>query len=198
MMTNPLLSSTPLPAFSEIRPEHVEPALNAQLEESRSQIAAITEADGPRTWDNLAAPLEIMQHRLAKLWSPVSHLNGVCNSQALRRTYNTCLPLLTRFHTELAQSRPLYAAFSDLQQQVDPATQPQQYKVVSNSLRDFRLAGVALAGNDKKRFADIMDELATLSARFEENVLDASNAWTCHITDPDRLTGLPEQTRERK
>ncbi len=195
-MKNPLLSSDLLPAFSDIQPDHVEPAIIAQLRDSRAQVESILADDGPRTWDNLAAPIEALRHRLDKVWSPVSHLNGVCNSERLREKYNTCLPLLTRYQTEMTQSEPLYEAYRELAQQIESNAYPDRHRVVSNTLRDFRLAGVALSGPKKARYAEIVDTLASLSAKYDENVMDAGNAWRCHITNASRIAGLPAQTVE--
>ena len=105
-MTNPLLSDQPLPAFGAIEATHVEPAVRELLEENRARIAALLDA-GADGWDTLVVPIERMHHRLARAWSPVSHLNGVMNSEALRAAYNACLPLLTTYHTELGQNEHL-------------------------------------------------------------------------------------------
>ena len=109
-MTQPLLSDDPLPAFSAIEPTQVEPALRELLDANRAAIAALLDS-GADGWDTLVVPLERMHHRLARAWSPVSHLNGVMNSDALRAAYNACLPLLTAYHTELGQNERLCAAY---------------------------------------------------------------------------------------
>src|SRR6476619_7451628 len=110
-MDNPLLHhDTPLPAFASIQPEHVEPAIRTVLDENRRTIGELLASDASG-WDAIIAPIERMQHRLARTWSPVGHLNGVANSEALRAAYNACLPLLTAYHTELAQDADLYAAY---------------------------------------------------------------------------------------
>jgi len=75
--------------------------------------------------------------------------------------------------------------------------QPGQRKILEDALRDFRLAGVALAPEPRARFRAIMQELSTLGAKFEENLLDATQAWRLHVTDEARLAGLPEGARER-
>ena len=195
-MTNPLLKDAPLPAFGEIEPGHVEPAIRELLDANRREIAGLL-ASGARSWDALVVPLEQMHHRLARAWSPVGHLNGVMNSDALRSAYNACLPLLTAYHTEIGQNEQLCAAYQAVADEEGARLDAEQRKVVDNALRDFRLAGVALPSEQKQRFRDVMERLATAQSKFDENVLDATNAWTRHVTDERELEGLPANTVRR-
>ena len=199
-MSNPLQSGQLLPRFDAIRPEHVEPAIRALLEESRARVAQLA-ADATPSFARVVEPLEDLHHRLARTWSPVSHLNAVANSAPLREAYNTCLPLLTEYHTDLAQSEPLYRAYAAIAGRESATLDPVQQRVVEHMLRDFQLAGVALAQEKKARFKAVMLELSALQSKFEENVLDATNAWTRLVTDPAELAGLNamivEQARTR-
>jgi len=195
-MTNPLLSDQPLPAFGAIEAEHVEPAVRGLLDENRAAIAALLDA-GADGWDSLVVPIERMHHRLARAWSPVGHLNGVMNGEALRAAYNACLPLLTAYHTELGQNERLWAAYQRVADRSGASLAPEQRKVVENSLRDFRLAGVSLPPERKQRFGAVMERLAIAQAKFDENVLDATHAWSRHMTDSAELEGLPANAIER-
>jgi oligopeptidase A len=145
----------------------------------------------------VVAPLEELQHRLSRSWSPVSHLNGVLNSAALREAYNACLPLLSDYQTDLAQSEVLYRAYLGVAETEGAALSAEQRRVLELALRDFRLAGVALDPARKQRFKAIMSELAQLGAKFEENVLDSTNAWTRHVTDATELRGVNEAIVEQ-
>jgi oligopeptidase A len=195
-MTNPLLTDSPLPAFGAMRAEHVEPAVRQLLEENRAAIAALL-ASGADRWDTLVVPLESMHHRLGKAWSPVGHLNGVMNSDELRAAYNACLPLLTAYHTELGQNAELCAGYQGIADRERAALGAEQRKVVDNALRDFRLAGVSLPAERKQRFGEIMERLATAQSKFDENVLDATNAWSRPVTDERELDGLPANAVHR-
>jgi oligopeptidase A len=195
-MTNPLLTDAPLPAFRTIQASHVEPAIRQLLEQNRAAIAALLEAGADR-WDTLVVPLERMHHRLAKAWSPVGHLNGVMNGDELRAAYNACLPLLTAYHTELGQNAQLCAAYQAVADREGPALGAEQRKVVENALRDFRLAGVSLPADRKQRFGEVMERLATAQAKFDENVLDATQAWSRHVTEEGDLQGLPANALRR-
>jgi len=189
---NPLLDLSPLPRFQSIRPEHVAPALDAVLEENRARINALAESSEPPGWRNFAQVLEDLDERLMKMWSPVSHLNAVMDSPALREAYEKALPVLTDYFTDLSHDERLFEKYKALRngdelEELDRA----QRRIVDNALRDYRLAGVDLPADDKTRFKAIQQELAALSNRFERNVLDATESWTLHVTDQARLAGLP-------
>jgi len=190
-MDNPLLGQEALPPFMRIRPEHVEPAVRELLSAHRLRIGELTALAQP-TFATVIEPLEELHHRTARAWSPVSHLNAVLNSQALRAGYNACLPLLSEYRTDLAQSEPLYRAFRTIAEQEGEALAPVQRQLIAHAVRDFRLAGVGLPAERKQRFKTAMLELAQLQSKFEENVLDATNSWTWHVSDQGELRGLNE------
>ncbi len=195
-MTNPLLQPTDLPAFSAIRPEHVEPAIDALLAQNRAALEPLLESGLPFTWDNFIRPLEDMSDRLNRAWSPVGHLNAVMNSPELRTAYNACLPKLSDYYTELGQNERLHQAYRAIKegleyQRLDAA----QRTVIDHALRDFHLSGVDLPEQQKARFKAIMQSLSQLQSKFQENVLDATQNWRKHITDEAELAGLPESAR---
>jgi len=195
-MTNPLLQAHTLPAFSEIKPEYVEPALDNVLEQAKIFVDDLLIKIKQPTWQNLAVPMEELDASIDQVWSPVSHLNSVMNSDELRVAYNACLPKLSEFGTELGQNEDLYKAYKTLASsaaydELDVA----QKKVIDNALRDFRLSGVELSQEDRDRFKKISQSLTERTAKFEENLLDATHAWKKHITDETLLAGLPESTK---
>ncbi|MGF1529611.1 MAG: oligopeptidase A [Candidatus Competibacterales bacterium] len=194
---NPLLTAYDMPPFGAITPEHVEPAVETVLADNRQRIEALLAATDHYTWDNLIAPLEELQDRLEKLWSPVSHLNGVMNSPELRAAYNACLPKLSAYYTDLNQHEGLFNAYRQIAAgEVYAHLDPAQRRVIDHALRDFRLAGIGLPAQRRQRYKAIMQELSRLQAKFQENVLDATQAWEKFIDDPEALAGLPESTLE--
>ena len=195
-MENPLLGQEPLPQFLKIRPEHVEPAVRELLSENRARIEELATVPQP-TFASVVEPLEELQHRISRTWSPVSHLNAVLNSDALRSGYNACLPLLSAYQTDLAQSEPLFRAYRTVAEQEGAALAPAQRQLLQHRVRDFRLAGVGLSPERKESFKTAMLELTQLQAKFEENVLDATNHWNWHVRDDGELTGLNEMLIEQ-
>lgn len=188
---NPLLQQSALPAFSKIAPAHVEPAIDQMLADCRQQVQAVLEQGQSPTWHNLVEPIEIVENRLNRAWSPISHLNAVQNSDELRAAYNACLPKLSDYGTEMGQNQALYQAYRQVAEK-DQSLNAEQRKALDNALRDFRLSGVALDGEAKARFKQNSAELSQLNAQFDEHLLDATQAWTKCIQDVSALSGLPE------
>jgi len=182
-----------LPPFSDIKAEHVEPAVDALLAECRSKVAAILNENETYTWDNLVRPIEDIDEKLSRSWSPVSHMNSVVNSDELRDAYNACLPKLSEYGTEMGQNAKLFAAYQQVRASNDFAKlDTAQKKIIENSLRDFELSGIGLNDADQQRYKTLMQELSKLTSKFEENVLDATHGWEKYIDDESMLAGLPE------
>ena len=195
-MNNPLLENEALPAFSEILPEHIEPALDEVLKQAKLAVDNLLSKLKTPTWETLVVPMEELDARIHQVWSPVSHLNSVMNSEELRAAYNACLPKLSEFGTDLGQNEDLYEAYkaiaiSDQYQLLDVA----QKKVIDNSLRDFRLSGVELSQTKRDQFKTISQSLSELTAKFEENVMDSTQSWQKNITDESLLSGLPDSAK---
>src|SRR5437868_1631927 len=167
-VTNPLLDFSGLPRFSELKPEHVTPAVDQLLAEGRTAIAAA--AGAPPTWEAFVAPLEDANERIGRAWGQVAHLHAVLDSPPLREAYNANLPKLSQYWTELGQNERLFANYKALS--ASPGFQTlsgARKRIVENALRDFRLSGAELAPEKKKRYGEIQEELSRLAAKFSEN-----------------------------
>ncbi|HXD35017.1 MAG TPA: M3 family metallopeptidase [Rhodanobacter sp.] len=193
---NPLLADDTLPAFSRIRPEHVEPAIDSLLADYREAIDALVAPAAPRDFATVMLTQERLEQRLARAWAPVGHLHAVADSEALRAVYGPAEEKLTEHAIELGQNRDLYAAVQALADAADFAALPRpQRALVEHALRDFRLSGVALDEPARTRFREIGVALSKLSTEFSNAVLDASEAWREHITDERDLAGIPDSGR---
>ncbi|OIO79254.1 MAG: oligopeptidase A [Hydrogenophilaceae bacterium CG1_02_62_390] len=193
---NPLLNFTGLPRFAEIKPEHVGPAVNQLLAEGRALVERLVAIDAAPDWDGFVAPLENGHERLARAWGQVSHLHSVLDSPELRAVYNDNLPRITQYYAELGQHAGLYRKYQGLRGQGNfKDLSDERRRVIENELRDFRLGGADLAEDQKARFLTIQEELAKLAAKFEENLLDATNAWDRFITDEAELAGVPDDAK---
>ena len=192
-MNNPLLKSNELPPFSHILPEHVRPAIESIVADNEQAIAALLASGRGRDWTSLQEPLDALDDRLSQAWSPVGHMNAVVNSEDLRAVYNDCLPLLSEYSTRIGQNRQLFDAYQALADSAEfGQLNSAQQKVINDTLRDFRLAGVALDDDKKARYGEIKKQLSELSSKYSDNVLDATMAWTKLVTDESQLSGLPE------
>jgi oligopeptidase A len=189
-VSNPLLDFSGLPRFAEIEPAHVAPAIDELLAQGRAAVAAVT--DAAPTWEAFVAPLEDANERIGRAWGQVSHLHAVMDSPALREAYNANLQKITQYWTELGQNEALFGKYKALHASAEfSSLNSARKKIVENAVRDFRLSGAELAADKKARFAAIQEELAKLSAKFSENVLDATNAFSI-IVEETRTKGIPE------
>ncbi|HYS57462.1 MAG TPA: M3 family metallopeptidase, partial [Burkholderiales bacterium] len=197
MTVNPLLDFSGLPRYGSVRPEHVAPAVDELLGENRALIARLTAKATATSWDEFADPLENANERLWRAWGVVAHLHAVDDGAAIRDAYNANLPKITRYRTELAQNLDLYEKFKGLRASMGfEELSRARRRIVENDLRDYRLGGAELEPRDKRRFGEIQEELATLEAKFSENLLDATNAFSALIADRGELLGVPEDVLE--
>jgi oligopeptidase A len=191
---NPLLAGGHLPRFDAIRAEHVRPAVEQTLSAQRAALARVEQVENPTfAW---ALELERIQEAVDRVWGPVSHLNSVKSNPEFRAAFNDCLGLITEFGTDMSQNEALYKHFVELDRRLIDAG-PQERRLIEHALRDFRLAGVALAPEGKARFREIMLTLAARQATFEQNLMDATDAFAHHESDRDALAGLPDTVLER-
>ena len=193
MGINPLLDFSGLPRFAEFKPEYVTPAIDQLLADARGAVACAEAADTPAEWDAFVAPLEDANEKLGRAWGQVSHLHSVMDSPELREVYNENLPKITIYYAELGQNEALFAKFKALKASPGyAALSAPRKKIVENELRDFRLGGAELPADKKARFMQVQEELAQFSAKFEENILDATNDFALYIDDAGELAGVPD------
>ena len=199
MSANPLitmLETDHLPDFTAIAPEHAEPAVDHLIAEARDTVADCLAIHGTPGYVELIGPIDAAGDRLERAFSPVSHLHAVMDSAEWRAAYQACLPKLTEFASEMGQNQPLFEAVQSLRDSERyGALNAAQQRVIDDMLLDFRLAGVALDNQAKARFKTIAQRLSELSTIFQQNVLDATQAWRKHVTDENALSGLPDSAR---
>lgn len=195
--TNPLLHAFDLPPYSAIRPEHVEPAIEQILADNRAAMSRLLEQQAADpSWDGLVLALDELGARLGQAWSPVSHLNAVCNSAELRAAYEACLPKLSAYWTEIGQNQPLFQAYQKLAESPAAAGfDVAQKTILEHGLRDFRLSGIDLPAEQQKRYGEIQMKLSELASSFSNQLLDATQAWTKHVTDEAALDGLTDSAK---
>ncbi|MUI55561.1 oligopeptidase A [Aliivibrio fischeri] len=192
-MSNPLLTFTDLPPFSQIKPEHIQPAVEQAIADCRAKIEEVLASDVTPSWESIIVPLAETDDRLSRIWSPVSHLNSVKNSEAWREAYEACLPELSEYGTWVGQHKGLYEAYKSIKESEAFASLSQaQQKTIIDELRDFDLSGIGLPADQQKRYGEISKRSSELSSNFSNNVLDATMGWSKHITDEKELSGLPE------
>src|SRR5690606_1324593 len=162
------------------------------IADGRQRIETVLKA-GDVGYQALVAALDEEDDRLGKAFGPVAHLNAVAQNEALREAYNACLPLLSEYGTEVGQNSALFAAYQALHDSAEfAALNEAQRKDIDNTLRHFRLSGVALGEEDKRRYMENAKRLSELTTQYENQLLDATQNWKKHVTDEQELEGLPE------
>jgi oligopeptidase A len=194
-MHNPLCHSSQafhLPDFTAIRPDHVMPALEILLESYRSGVTEWLESDSRPDWSMVEAEMARADD-LSRAWSPVSHLNSVADNAELREAYNAGLERLTEHENWRQQHAGLFHAYQALHDSPEFAgLSAVQQRIVKLELRDFHLAGVALPEEKQADYRRLALRMSKIGAKFGENLLDATRAWTRHFQDVGGLEGLPE------
>lgn len=192
---NPLLNLTEFPAFNQILPEHIEPAISHILTENREIIKKLEQLETP-TFENFVQVLEDLEDRLDSTWSIVSHLYHVINTDELKEAYNACLPLTSAYYSENGQNQQLFKHYQTLKNSISYQNFSQtQKQIIENELKEFHLSGVDLPEEKKARFKEIKKKLSQLSSQFGQNILDATHAWQKHILNEQEVEGLPESTK---
>lgn len=190
-MTNPLLIGKGLPPFDDIKSNHIVSGINQLLQELEIELQQLENNIKP-TWEDLIIPLNRIEERLSWSWGIISHLMGVKNSEQLRDAYETVQPDLVSFSTRLSQSKPIYEAFVKLQDDKTWDTLDYaQKRIVESAVKSAKLSGVALEGDVKARFNEIELELADLSTKFSNNVLDSTKSFELILTTAEDIDGLP-------
>ncbi|MBR8830302.1 MAG: Oligopeptidase A [Chroococcopsis gigantea SAG 12.99] len=191
VIDNPLLIGQGLPPFDKIEPAQIVPAITGLLSDLEIQLTELENNITP-TWSDLVESLTGIEERLGWTWGIVGHLMGVKNSPELRAAYETVQPQVVGFISRFSQSKPIYEGFKALRDSTQwQSLQPAQKRIVSASIRDAELSGVSLEGEKKERFNNIQLELAELSTKFSNNVLDATKAFKMKLTQPEEIDGLP-------
>lgn len=188
---NPLLEQGGLPLFDQIKPEHVQPAVDALLQDAERALETVTAPEFPSDWSAISKILDVATERLSSAWGAVSHLNSVADSAELRAAYNESLPVVTEFWTRLGADERLYSKYKSVDANTLDASQKQ---ALLNALRNFILGGAELQGDAKARYAAIQERMAELSQKFSENALDATDKFSLLVQE-DELEGVPEDVK---
>lgn len=193
MSENPLLAPPFAIPFESIRAEHVEPAVSRHLAVALAALEEIAADPAPPTWDNIFGALERATEPLDLATKIVSHLELVRTTPALRDAYNRVLPEVSRFHSRLLLHPGLFARLEAYAATAEAAAlDPVRARLLRKTLDQCRREGAALPPKAKARLEQIGERLSAATAAFGQHVLDATSAWSLTVTDPARLSGLPE------
>ncbi len=165
--------------------------LNALIAHNRRTIAELL-ALPVKTYANFVRPFDFMDEELELLFTPLSHINAVKNSEATQKIYADALPILTEYSTFVGQNLDLYEAFKEIKTAEYGALNPEQQRLLDLNILHFELAGAHLDEAAKARLAEINLRKSTLTNDFSQNLLDATNAYEKIITDESDVEGIPQ------
>jgi len=194
---NPFLDSVFEVRWQACRPELVEPAITAALAEAKATIEKIASQplDG-FTFESTFGALEKATEPLGTAWGLVTHWQSVADSPALREAHNAMLPQVSAFYSSIPLNPELWRrlkAFSE--SEAAREVQGIERRLMEETLSDFAQAGADLPADKRERLAALQSELAQVTQKYSENVLDATNAWELIVEDEARLAGLPEHAK---
>lgn len=179
--------------FDQMGAEHVEPAAEQLLAEARATLDTIGQDTSPPTWDSVYEALELATRPLELAYSVMSHLESVRTTPELREAFNKVKPELSAFFASIPLDPKLYARLKALANTEEAKHYPpDRARGLAQTLDDFERHGAALGAEDKKKLEALSRELATVTAKYGQNILDATAAWTKLVTDESKLAGLPE------
>ncbi|KAM7520324.1 hypothetical protein LguiB_019286 [Lonicera macranthoides] len=188
---NPLLKDFDFPPFDAVEAGHVRPAIRSLLKKLESELAELEKTVEP-SWPKLVEPLEKIVDRLTVVWGIVNHLKAVKDTAELRSAIEEVQPEKVKFELQLGQSKPLYNAFKAIKESSEWETlNDARKRIVESQIKEAVLNGVSLEDDKRDQFNKIQQELAKLSQKFDENVLDATKKFEKLITDKKDIEGLP-------
>lgn len=195
-MNNPLLQewNTPFgtPPFQIIETLHFKPAIEEAIRSAADEIKKITENNEPADFENTIATLDRAGETLGRITSLLFNLNSADTNKPLQEVAQDMSPLLTRFSNDITLNKKLFKRIKTVFESIETSGLNTEQKILTErKFRNFILGGAALKEEERKRFRAISEQLATLSLKFEENVLEETNSFELHITDKEDLAGLP-------
>ena len=181
-----------LPEFSKIEPKHISNAVDEILKSNILAIKKIEKKNITATWENFVIPLEKIDEKISRVWSQVSHLNSVVNSESIRKEYNINTEKITNYYSDLAQNIEIFKGFRRLRERKNYThLSSVQKKIINDEISRFSLGGVALPKNKRESFKKIKSQLSKLGSKFEENILDSINNYSLHIKSKSEIKGIP-------
>lgn len=198
---NPLLQewNTPFgtPPFDKINTGHFKSAAEEAISAARKEIDTIAENSSEPNFGNTIAALDSSGRKLSEISSILFNLNSAETSKEMQEAAQEVSTLLTRFSNDVTMNVRLFERINNIFERKESLNLTEEQKIlVERKYRNFRLGGAGLMDGDKERYRQISEELATLSLKFEENVLEETNSFELHLTDEGDLAGLPSGLKE--
>ena len=175
--------------------ENSKEILEKLLDEKRVLINELLNIEN-KTYKNFVLPFQEIGESINEFLTPIFHIDSVKNSEITTKVYEECLPIISKYETEISQNENIYLSLKDIQFNEKSILNDIQNKVLENEIRDFELSGCNLENNKKKRLEEINLKLSELSHKFSQNLLNATNAFEMIITDFEDVKEIPQSDLE--
>ncbi|MFY4759301.1 M3 family metallopeptidase [Aliarcobacter butzleri] len=175
--------------------ENSKEILEKLLDEKRVLINELLNIEN-KTYKNFVLPFQEIGESINEFLTPIFHIDSVKNSEITTKVYEECLPIISKYETEISQNENIYLSLKDIQSNEKSILNDIQNKVLENEIRDFELSGCNLENNKKKRLEEINLKLSELSHKFSQNLLNATNAFEMIITDFEDVKEIPQSDLE--
>ena len=190
---------TTLPDFSDLCARDISSNVSSLIKAQREKIKNLLNDDTKPNF-SLVSEIEEMHHKLSMVFSPISHLQNVMDDPDWREAYNSCIPLLTEYGTELSQDPDLEKAYRKIIKKLKDKSSP-EFSLLEKELRSFTLNGVNLDQNKKTKFKDLKKQLSIKQAKFGQNVQDSTDSWLYFTAEESETIGITseilQQAKER-
>lgn len=190
-------ATLPVPQFDQITLDDLKQKIEQAIEQGHNFLNELQEVpQSIQAQLSVLDKIDTLENNMGESWGILSHLNAVMNNAETRELYQTLLPALSEYYTALGQHVPLYQTYQHVHDaSLFDTLPPAQQSAIKLALRDFKLSGVALEGENKKRYAEISARLSQLASDFSNHVLDATQAFSKPLTEA-QLKGLPQSSVE--
>ena len=175
--------------------ENSKELLEKFLDENRKKIDELLNIKN-KTYKNFVLPFQEIGESINDFLTPIFHIDSVRNSEITTKVYEECIPVISKYETEISQNDKFYYAFKDIQSKEKSTLNDIQNKVLENEIRDFKLSGCHLENNKKKRLEEINLKLSELSHKFSQNLLSATKSFEMIIEDFEDVKEIPASDLE--
>ena len=183
---------TTLPDFSDLCARDISSNVSSLIKAQREKIKNLLNNDDTKPNFSLVSEIEEMHHKLSMVFSPISHLQNVMDDPDWREAYNSCIPLLTEYGTELSQDPDLEKAYRKIIKKLKDKSSP-EFSLLEKELRSFTLNGVNLDQNKKTKFKDLKKQLSIKQAKFGQNVQDSTDSWLYFTAEESETIGITSE-----
>ena len=185
-----------IPPFSQIKEEHFMPAFVKGMEEHNAEIDSIIKNTNEPSFDNVIAAMERSGSLLNRVSAVFFNLSGSTTNPEIQAIEKEISPKLSGHYDLISLNPEIFKKVRILWERIDDIElSSEERKILEETYKRFVRSGALLEGSDKKRYAEINQEITKLSVQFSQNLLAETNDFELILNKND-LSGLTEDIIE--